>query len=656
MVVRLYPTEDIDIVGDQLRNDYNDDLRQFQEAFDPRNVDNENDDPPPPNSLANIPKVLTWGATLEVCVATSRGMDVKSDPHPAETRWLSRYFSEKEFAQGGLIYKDMKDTREWILGTRYRILETLRLRGIHTGNTPDSSLYAGHNPNNEPFDPEVLGFHEGYENMSLYRLFVHPVNGYGTDWNPNISEQDNVDIATTGIRAHFLQYADANGLHPSWVLGTTIHFVAEQFRQPTFLRGGWPQGAADEVCRQCKYLMLEDIVRYGFILQGYEDIDANPTYVRVPGMKRRDMFVTCGRNHNMNMSSVQNVDYQRADEEDILPRRYRWFLAKIRTPVLDTTDASYNMIQSVCHNLRREYRIHKPMSVLSGGTHIHLGSTHGWTLKQLKRFVSLWVLVEWHFCRLFRSERCTAWQNLPIATHSRIGRYTREYRRDLVTPGYTYNEEMMRDLEWYRVRHWNETRRIQSHHNIHIDFYHESHLQEFMDEIWQYPSINMLREGLADGYQYEEGQSRDGMAIDLDVNGYKRTGDRPPGSNRMNRTQTVIVRILQSTLDTQHINSWAKVLNAMVEFVHTAPDWEFAERTARIWVAPRRPDTNASRTMGFFRTFAREFNVPDAIAYLVGKDHPYGIMGYYVYPDNDKVDWEEPFMTVGRDSMYDWQS
>lgn len=85
--------------------------------------------------------------------------------------------------------------------------------------------------------------------------------------------------------------------------------------------------------------------------------------------------------------------------------RYLYFGAEVVSPVFRAGNTStYENIRKVCGVLRDELRIHKPMEV-STGLHVHMGHKHGWTLLHLKKFVTLWSLIEHTLIYTHRKDR-----------------------------------------------------------------------------------------------------------------------------------------------------------------------------------------------------------------------------------------------------------
>ncbi|RYO99668.1 hypothetical protein DL764_006752 [Monosporascus ibericus] len=91
------------------------------------------------------------------------------------------------------------------------------------------------------------------------------------------------------------------------------------------------------------------------------------------------------------------------------------------TPVHDTENrACAENIQRAVRQLREEFRIHKPISAVRSGVHVHWGHQDGWTLLQLKRFASVWVVIDESLFRLHRSDRSNFNYCRSLREHSRL--------------------------------------------------------------------------------------------------------------------------------------------------------------------------------------------------------------------------------------------
>jgi hypothetical protein len=99
---------------------------------------------------------------------------------------------------------------------------------------------------------------------------------------------------------------------------------------------------------------------------------------------------------------------------------------------------------------------------------------------------------------------------------------------------------------------------------------------------------------------------------------------------------TVEVRIMQGTLDADHINNWVVVLQHIVQAVRNLSDEDFQALLAQFVL-----DQTRERLLTVL-------GVPDDVRdyWLDGKRRD-ATDSWWEYPDKDKVDWGEPFMVPG---------
>ncbi|KAI1161349.1 hypothetical protein F5B18DRAFT_454259 [Nemania serpens] len=77
------------------------------------------------------------------------------------------------------------------------------------------------------------------------------------------------------------------------------------------------------------------------------------------------------------------------------PHLYKRYGAELVSSVLDYDNLRTRlMLRRVCKTLRDELRIHKRIPQIQAGVHIHTGQQAGWTLLHLKKFATLWHLIE----------------------------------------------------------------------------------------------------------------------------------------------------------------------------------------------------------------------------------------------------------------------
>ncbi|KAI1330862.1 putative amidoligase enzyme-domain-containing protein [Xylariaceae sp. FL0255] len=281
-------------------------------------------------------------------------------------------------------------------------------------------------------------------------------------------------------------------------------------------------------------------------------------------------------------------------------QEYHWFGAEVVSPVLPQGDErTRQSIRTACGALRDYFRIHKPMHV-STGLHVHVGHSKGWSLQQLKRFASLWYLAEdtiYHMQRRDRGE----------------------------------------DRKWC-ARMADQSRLAKALYNAHIP---KNELGDdeirFLEFLWQIPTVTQINYCLG-----ENEDIRTGLRWRVSGRQHTRAGDG---------TQTIEARIMAGTLDADHINNWAIVLERIVHTVRNLSDADFQAALRQI----ARERTRASLMLAI--------GVPDAVrAYWLNLKRRDDKDQWWEYPDKDKVQWKQPFMVTGHkhthgalwDDFFEW--
>ncbi|RYO76025.1 hypothetical protein DL766_007700 [Monosporascus sp. MC13-8B] len=301
------------------------------------------------------------------------------------------------------------------------------------------------------------------------------------------------------------------------------------------------------------------------------------------------------------------------------PNNYRWWGAEVITPVYDTENrACTDNIRRAVQQLREEFRIHKPMAAVRSGVHVHWGHQDGWTLLQLKRFASLWVVIEESLFRLHRSDRSNFNYCRSLREHSRLAyalspdnpAHRAKYRDSLPQGGSAVSQ---------RYDRYTASR-------IPLDSLGsmDGRLPGLVQNIWRYPHITTLATAMSPWSFTDE------AAVRWDVIGEKRSDDPSMASK-----QTLEFRMMQGTLDFEHIMHWMQVCHRVILVSRSAPDETFYAimeqlcKKASIFDALR-----VSRaTHDYF------------LQHLDYETDPNGC--YWVYPDRDRVAWAQPFMSKG---------
>ncbi|KAI1485717.1 hypothetical protein F5X96DRAFT_689959 [Biscogniauxia mediterranea] len=586
---------------------------------------------------------LCWGFSLEFAMATCRGRNSKTDPHPWETRWLPWYLGTPKLRPNGIRFLDEFDEKRWNLWVRDHIYETLQIAGEDTARIDDDTLWPGHKEKDESsfYDRLDFGILEAAENHKLICSFVDAFNGYGYDWDPQDTPATNRIKAWAQIREQFEEYLLANQVHPGWILYTTTLYIADNFRRPTFLRGDWPDATRDQLIT----IARGGLWPFTLLSQRLLDMYDRPLTAKAPVRKMRDKhrFASVGRSSDVLIDYLIDADYQRPGKDPNIVRRYKWFPGKFRSRTMDDDPTTFRSMRSTCVALRATYRIHKPLSTIGGTLCVHIGSVEFWTLTQLKKFATLWILAEKAIMKCCRKERGSEYTARPLGTHSRLAKYLELMRN---RQGYAYSCEDIVELEWFRNRVYSEKRMDEFRAYVPIIFPDGDHIGELIQEIWQYRSINALREGLGDAKQLEDPENPGDMAVYFGMHGWKVTGDRPYDWNPETRDQSISIRLMHTTTNPRHIENWVNVLLSLAEVARGSIN-DYAWSVKHLW-----------RGRGhIWQRIADITDEVDAMDYLITAFHPYGVdaeglAGYLQYYDEDKGYWGSPFVSEGHGSEF----
>ncbi|TGJ87472.1 hypothetical protein E0Z10_g1248 [Xylaria hypoxylon] len=286
------------------------------------------------------------------------------------------------------------------------------------------------------------------------------------------------------------------------------------------------------------------------------------------------------------------------------PDLYKWFGAEVVSSVLDYDNPqTYPTLKTACGAIRDAMRIHKPMAFIESGVHVHVGQQAGWTLLHLKKFATLWQLVEPSLFKLHRKDRkeshwCEAmvWNShLARLVYRRDDRYT-AYGATVTGPKRTLYETQMRQY----IPELGRRRRLQEY------FYH----------LWLYDTINELNSAM-----YPVGSG----CVRWIISGNKLSDE--PGAFR--KLQTLEFRLMQGTLDADHIWKWTSILERLVVFARDSTADVYRNAVAEL-LEQELPDALGLNKddMAWFKSRATD------------GDH-------FAYPENGEINWSDPFMIPG---------
>ncbi|OTA94349.1 hypothetical protein M434DRAFT_30134 [Hypoxylon sp. CO27-5] len=405
----------------------------------------------------------------------------------------------------------------------------------------------------------------------------------------------------------------------------------------------WPnQTHVDQVCTSFSFRLSSHREELHKLETKSLERAVDPNYVQVIGLADRYRAWTAVQDYRL---SGIGFDSMTVDRYDIPPERegqipmheYQWFAAEVVSPVLAAeSETTAKTIENACRVLRSNFRIHKPMEY-STGLHVHLGHRHGWNLLQLKKFVTLWLLIERVLIRIHRKDRESDHLGFLMANFGEDTKLAQALWHPLPHVRQKVASCLPRESPWTRARNEAETQR-------HVPSAHLTDRQrEFLRHVWCYTSIDGLAEAMEGGYNEERGVYMR-AAVRLRVSGHKKTDtpnsrDDAEGRN----SQTLEVRTMHGTLDADHINYWISILRRILYFVRRASTEEFSVMIPIICLAVTQPDHL------HLKQLLQILQVPNVTRRYFFLPHnrdrdPNTGEEWFMYPDKDRVDWNQPFM------------
>ncbi|KAI8628219.1 hypothetical protein F5Y19DRAFT_476629 [Xylariaceae sp. FL1651] len=589
----------------------------------------------------------TFGVELEFLVVqcpkgNSRRVPFSQDTHPEDGRWLSKYMTAWDIEtlatvklcrlRGTDLIHDIYEDLffKFCRYSRTKLTRVLRDAGLTVIKWPEMNI----NPAEEHMDfvpindfeesePSDDEREDNYANASRLGNFTSTYT-----WDPEIDRDDNLELAIDQCETDMVGYHQQNALK----LYRTRDEEIRDFIVARFNLLGWPPETIDQDRRWLERLMTRRLQRHrDSAKQRREDVrnqQVDPLHVSVPGIKPQYRAWTVTIDYSVDGNGMTAARYiippDKLTDSPFL--EYHWFGAEVVSPVLPTGDErSREAIRRACGSLRDALRIHKPMEV-STGLHIHLGHSKGWTLYQLKRFATFWFLAEETILQLHRIDRgmdrkwCAK-----IGDRSRLwlAMFSNEFFGDLSLRRRYASAMETNHSEATKEAYWTELCA-----NVPVRSIPDDQV-EFIYYIWQLSSINNLNFALG-----ENAQCRTGLK--WRVRGQVNSMEAPLNPDKQVQPGTVEVRIMQGTLDADHINNWTIVLEQVVDMVRNLPDREF-QQLLKDFVE----DKSRNKLLYLLE-------VPDEVRLWWQSpkrrdEHD----AWFEYPDQDLVDWGQPFMVPG---------
>ena len=489
----------------------------------------DNEPPAPaPGGGPRRPGRSTCGVELEFLLAVALREDAQREPHPGETRWLSP-----------ALINLGEQSDEFFYTIRNNIIEIMRRFGIVVNRTEEFSV--GNDPKyylrslEFDDDPSTAGRPPNANDTAL-ASWVPPVCDSGA--GPDIIKS-NVKLLTDAFTAeHRRKRVELRYTRPE-----TTHDLAQRQLVPG--THALPAGWTDAQAAMLRSRFIEEMTQ--LTIQAWEEwqtTQEDPLHVPIFNLATPYKAWTAKTDFSVDAEAITATNYEYPPDWVMglnpPPKTYKWWGAEVCTPVYDINSREcLHQLQICCGALRQFLRIHKPMEAACCGLHVHFGHEDGWNLQELKRIATVWMMVEDYMYALQRKDREEYFFCAKLVEETKLS--CALFGTGIV--GRCYESVLPNGGTLLSIAYDNLMRTM-----IPIDEFGvhpmtgqpEFRLKDIVQNIWRFPSISSLNEAL------QAGTSTVGMHFR--VQGLKR-------STKVNNksTDTLEVRIMQGTLDSEHI-------------------------------------------------------------------------------------------------------
>ncbi|KAI1647863.1 uncharacterized protein F4817DRAFT_336163 [Daldinia loculata] len=584
-------------------------------------VDSKEPDDPEVCEKNSDEDIMTFGIELEFLLAVSSAMrkrpgeEYRIDPHPRERRWISRKLESRA------INRNDDDDLDTLYFKRYatrRIVRLLLRNGV-PAHEDNMGMYMEDLSESDFTDDETPNW------KSVLRRFT--VN---EKYDPNRTHYQNGRIGFRFVD-EFCRFCESNDVDILKMKTDDVDSARERVEECLY---DWPNN------------VHRNQVTANFEFKLSQSCEDRRALDRLALATAEDSLHVPIKGLNSNYTAWSVVEDLSLHGDGMVPSRYLipmfnqskrpmrdyyWFGAEVVSPPLSIHDKkAHEAIRKACSALRGSLRCHKPMEA-SSGLHVHLGHKHGWNLLQIKRFVTLWALMEPVLIHLHRKDRgspTTRWcRNLDEGTC--LGQAL--FHPD---PQVRYRQSgcLPRSSPTERARN---RAAMDDHFDISTT---DRRMREFVQNVWHYTSITDLTNALAGGEDDEMDYIR--PAIRVRIKGDKKSDD--PDENN---PATIEVRTMHGTLDADHILEWLVVLEKILALSRYATNEVYK---GTVLLATRMLNRTDSQVHSLLLGLQLP---PRTIHYFMSDLNRVGNAAHgedwWVYPDLDVVDWLDPFMAPG---------
>ncbi|KAI3332274.1 hypothetical protein HD806DRAFT_546413 [Xylariaceae sp. AK1471] len=572
---------------------------QVQQALNPSDEDEssenfgqgDTDDPPRRSGLNRT----TIGFEFEFLLAVSRITDQCPDPHPNDGRWISDHLINVADVTPAFKYTACN-----------RVIDELRNKNVAARKMDNYWSASGLG---------TLDWWDSleYDNPNGNDALVSSWTG-SYNWNPFESDDDNALEAIDALQRQFLEYHTANNLPIHMTRDAILQSVRDNNIRFSIL-GAAPFDQRDRIATIWHERVRSHIQGEKRRYHSIQSQERDPNFVGSSGTADRYRAWTCTEDFTIISTMPEYTDYtldwdilpintETAGIHGVPPDLYKWWGAEVISPVLDyNKPETYETLKTVCKALRDALRIHKPMTQIGTGVHVHIGQEAGWTLLHLKKFATLWHLLEDSMYHLHRRERTKSLWAAPLATKSILAIYIFDRDEGAAWAAAT-TPEPQRSAYARQMRQY-------------VPNIIDPLLQAYFHHIWQYALINDLN----DAMQTDRGKG----SIRWRLKGLKLTS-KPTAIDM----QTLEFRLLQGTLDTEHVWRWASICERLVIFARDSPPAVFYDAIQSLL------NGSTPGSLGLNQ---------DDLDWFASRQTD---DGYFAYPDpSGQVDWGQPFMIQG---------